>query len=86
MDKTLKTALTERADELGFDSVQALLRYVAKALADRRTVTFGEDDWGQASPEAAARLNKWADEARRGENVSGPYETVEEMMTHLRSL
>lgn len=84
MDATLKTALIQRADELGFDSAQALLRYVAKALADRRTVTFGEDDWGEPSPAAAARLNKWADEAREGKNVSGPYETVEDFMKALR--
>lgn len=86
MDQSLKNALVARADELGFDSAQALLRYVAKALADRRAVTFGEDDWGEPSPAAAARLNKLADEARRGENVSGPFHTAEEVLKHLHAL
>lgn len=84
IDKTLRDALSARATELGFDSAQALLRYMAKAVADRREVTFGEDDWGEASPAAAARLNKWAEEARQGKNVSGPFTTVEEFMEALR--
>lgn len=83
MNKTLKDALTARADELGFDSAQALLRYMAKAVADRREVTFGEDDWGQPSLEAAARLNKAADEARQGKNVSRAFTSVEDFMKDL---
>ena len=53
-----------RAAELGFDSVQALLRYMAKAVVDKRRVTFGEDDWGELSPKAAARLERIAQQAR----------------------
>lgn len=84
MNKALRDALTARATELGFDSAQALLRYMAKSVADRRQVTFGEDDWGEPSPAAAARLNKWAEEAKQGKNVSGPYNTVEDFMKALR--
>jgi predicted DsbA family dithiol-disulfide isomerase len=83
MNKTLRDDLAARATELGFDSAQALLRYMAKAVADRRQVTFGADDWGEPSPAAAVRLNKWAKEARQGKNVSRTYVSVEDFMKDL---
>jgi hypothetical protein len=46
MDKNLRTKLDKKAGDLGFDSSQALLRYVSKALVDGRQVTFGADDYG----------------------------------------
>ncbi|MBI4023301.1 hypothetical protein HY375_04010 [Candidatus Berkelbacteria bacterium] len=64
MNKELRTRLKERASNLGFDSAQALLRYVSKAIIDERSITFGAgDDWGEPSPRAARRLNRWAKEA-----------------------
>jgi len=84
MNKSLRDALTIRAAELGFDSSQALLRYMAKAVADHRQVTFGDDNWGEPSIAAAARLNKAAEEAKQGKNISGPFTTVEDFMKDLR--
>src|SRR5205809_100824 len=88
VDEDVRNRLKKRAGQLGFDSSQALLRYVAKSIVEGRRVTFGEiqDDWGEPSDEAAARLNKAAEEAKRGINVSEPFYTVEEMMDHLDKL
>ena len=63
MDKDVRDKLECRATELGFDSVQAYIRFWAKAEVDGRKVDFDADDWGQPSPEAAKRLNRLADEA-----------------------
>ena len=68
INKSLRDALELRAEELGFDSIQALLRYMAKAVVDGRKVTFGEDDWGEPTPKAAARLNKLFDKAEKDSN------------------
>ena len=65
IDKDVRDALQKRAGKLGFDSVQAYIRFWAKAEVDGRLVHFGEDDWGEPSPKAAARLDKLADEALR---------------------
>lgn len=85
MDKNVRTQLEAKAKRLGFDSAQAYIRVWAKAEAEGRTVSFG-DDWGEPSDEAADRLNKAADEAKRGINVSEPFHTVDEMMKHLDNL
>lgn len=86
MTRSLRDKVTKRADELGFDSTQALLRYVSKAIVDGRQVSFGEEDsWGEPSPEAAARLERWAKEARR-DNKAGKlkgYHSVDEFMKDL---
>ncbi len=84
MDKNLRDKLEARATKLGFDSIQAYIRFWAKAEADGRAVDFGEDDWGEPTPAAAARLNKWAEEAEQGIGVSGPFHSVEEFMKDLR--
>jgi hypothetical protein len=86
MDQEVRDGLERRARSLGFDSAQAYIRVWAKAEADGRTLDFGVDDWGEPSDEAAARLNKAAEEAKKGINVSGPFHTVEEMMQHLDKL
>lgn len=83
MDAGLRQALKLRATELGFDSSQALLRYVSKAVVDGRQIDFGEDDWGEPTPAAAKRLNHWADEAIHGKNVSKPFYSVDEFMKDL---
>ncbi len=70
---------------LGFDSIQAYIRVWAKAKADGREIDF-DDDWGQASPEAAARLNKAAEEAKRGIGVSQPFHTAREALDYLHNL
>lgn len=69
---------------LGFDSIQAYIRVWAKAKADGREIDF-DDDWGQPTPAAAARLNKWAEEARRDSKAGKlkSYGTVDEFMRGL---
>jgi hypothetical protein len=84
IEKTLRDKLEARATKLGFDSVQAYIRFWATAEADGRRVNFGEDSWGEPSDEAAARLNKAAEEARLGINVSEPFNSVEAFMKDLR--
>ena len=85
IDKDVRDKLEKRATSLGFDSVQAYIRFWAKAEADGRQVNLGEDDWGQPSDEAAARLNKASEEAKRGINVSKPFYTAEEALEYLHS-
>jgi len=85
IDKTVRDGLTKRAEELGFDSVQAYIRFWAKAEVEGRKVDFG-DDWGEPSPEAAARLNKLTKEALH-DSKSGKlkgYDSVDEFMKDLR--
>lgn len=65
IDKQTRDKLELRATKLGFDSVQAYIRFWAKAEVDGREVDFGEDPWGEPSDKAAARLNKWAHDAVR---------------------
>ncbi len=84
IDKAVRDKLEKRAHALGFDSIQAFIRFWAKAEADGRSVDYGEDDWGQPSDAAAERLNRIAEEAKRGENVSGPFYTAEDFMKNLR--
>lgn len=86
IEKTLRDKLEVRATKLGFDSVQAYIRFWATAEADGRRVNFGEDSWGEPSDEAAARLNKASEEAKRDLKAGKlkSYTTVEEFMKDLR--
>lgn len=70
--------------DLGFDSIQAYIRVWAKAKADGREVDF-DDDWGQPSPAAAVRLNRWAEEAMRDSEAGKlkSYKTADEFMRGL---
>jgi hypothetical protein len=86
MDKTIREQLEAKAKRLGFDSAQAYIRVWAKAEAENRILSFGDDDWGEPSPAAVKRLNNAAKEAKRGKNVSKPFHSVEEMMAHLDKL
>lgn len=84
MSRNLRDGLEEYARAMGFDSAQAYIRFFAKSVVDRRQVDLGEDDWGQPSKAAVKRLNKAAEEAKRGINVSEPFYTVEDFMAGLR--
>ncbi len=86
MDKTIREKLETKAKRLGFDSAQAYIRVWAKAEAENRILSFDDDDWGEPSAAAAKRLNKAAEDAKQGKNVSRPFYTVEEMMAHLDKL
>lgn len=91
MDKTLRTKLGERADDLGFDSPQALLRYVSKAIIDGRQVVFGLDNegWDDWGPIPAHVIKRWAKESaefqtdQKTGNIKS-YTDVDEMMIDLR--
>lgn len=84
IDKSVRDQLEAKAKRLGFDSAQAYIRVWAKAEAEGRTINFG-DDWGEPSPEAAARLNKIAEEALQGKNVSKSFSSAEDFMKDLRA-
>lgn len=86
MDKTIRAKLEAKAKRLGFDSAQAYIRVWAKAEAENRILSFDDDDWGEPSPTAVKRLNKAAEDAKQGKNVSEPFSSVEEMMVHLDKL
>jgi hypothetical protein len=86
MDKTVREKLESKAKRLGFDSAQAYIRVWAKAEAENRILSFDDDDWGEPSAAASKRLNKAAEDAKRGKNVSQPFYSVEEMMSHLDKL
>lgn len=76
--------LEAKAKKIGFDSAQAYIRVWAKAEAEGRILSFG-DEWGEPSEAAAKRLNKAAEEARQGKNVSGPFHSTGEFMKDLRA-
>jgi len=82
MDKVIRDSLEAKAKKLGFDSAQAYIRVWAKAEAEGRVLSFG-DEWGEPSETAAKRINRGANEARSGINVSKPFHTVNDMMNHL---
>ena len=84
IDKEVRDGLERRARKLGFDSAQAYIRVWAKAEAEGRTISFG-DDWGEPSDVAAERINQAAEEARQGINVSKAFENVEDFMKDLRA-
>ena len=86
MDKSVRIQLEAKAKRLGFDSAQAYIRVWAKAEAEDRILSFDDDDWGEPSPAAVKRLNKAAEEAKQGKNVSKSFYSVEEMMAHLDKL
>jgi len=86
MDKSIRTKLEAKAKRLGFDSAQAYIRVWAKAEAEDRILSFDDDEWGEPSQAAVKRLNKAAEEAKQGKNVSEPFFSVEEMMAHLDRL
>lgn len=83
LDPAIRKKFTAKAKRLGFDSAQAYLRVIIKATVDGRRIDLDVDEWGEPSPEAAARLNLAAEEAEKGVNVSGPFKTVEDFMKDL---
>src|SRR3954447_26894985 len=84
LETTVRDKLISKAKSLGFDSVQAYIRVWAKAEADGRELDFG-DPWGQPTPEAAARLNRWSAEAEalhKAGKLPG-FTDVDDMMDYL---
>jgi hypothetical protein len=98
MDKSLRAKLGKRAGDLGFDSPQALLRYVSKALVDGRKVTFGidygaprdKDGWDDWGPVPDHVLERWAKqsakhEADRKAGKVKSFDNAEEALKYLHS-
>ena len=85
IDKTIRAKLEAKAKRLGFDSAQAYIRVWAKAEAENRILSFDDNYWGEPSAAAVKRLNKAAEDAKKGMNVSGPYHSVEDFMKDLQA-
>ncbi len=86
MDKIVRTKLEAKAKKLGFDSAQAYIRVWAKSEAENRILSFDDDEWGEPSSVAIKRLNKAAKDAKLGKNVSKPFYSVDDMISHLDKL
>lgn len=85
LKRSARKRLDEKAKRLGFDSAQAYILVLAVAAADGRAINFGEDDWGEPTPEAAARLNQLAEEAIRDSKAGKlkSYYSADDMMADL---
>lgn len=83
VEPEIRKKFTAKAKQLGFDSGQAYLRVIIKAVVDGRRIDFNLDNWGEPSDEAADRLNLAAEEAKKGHNLSGPFKSVDEFMKDL---
>ncbi|ETA01705.1 hypothetical protein CcI6DRAFT_02885 [Frankia sp. CcI6] len=84
IDRTVREGLEARAKRLGFDSLQAYFRVWAKAEAEGRVLSFG-DEWGEPSPAAAARLHRLAAEAL-AQNDAGElpgFTSAQDFLTYL---
>lgn len=85
MDKDVREGLEKRARELGFDSAQAYIRVWAKHEIKKGSVSL-LDDWGEPSDEAAARINKWAEEAKEDIKAGKlkSFSSVDEFLAELK--
>lgn len=91
VDEEYRKKLAEKADNLGFDSIQAMFRYIGKALIDGRKVEFGEGDfepWG-SPPEHVVK--EWEEGSREleADMKSGKakiYKTPKEALDALHAL
>ena len=83
LEPTIRKKFAAQAKQLGFDSAQAYLRVLIKAAVDGRRIDLDVEEWGQPSDEAAARLNKAAEDAKKGINLSGPFNNVDDFMKDL---
>lgn len=87
LDKSLRDQIEKHARAMGFSSVQDFTRVMySTVVRDNLKVTFkGEDDWGEPTPEAAARLNKQAAEAVRDSKAGRlkSYTSVDDFMRDL---
>lgn len=94
MNKTLRTQLGKRASDLGFDSSQALLRYVSKAIVDGRQVDFGIDygaprdkdgwdDWGPVPEKVLKRWDKQVADYKAGKGKT--FDNIDDFLADLKS-
>lgn len=83
IEPKVRKQFTLRAKQLGFDSAQAYLRVIIKAVVDNRRIDLDIDKWGEPSDAAAKRLNNAAEDAKKGIDLSGPFESVDDFMKDL---
>lgn len=83
LEPTIRKKFAAQAKQLGFDSAQAYLRVLIKAAVDGRRIDLDVDEWGQPSDDAAARLNKAADDAKKGIDLSGPFNSADDFIKDL---
>jgi antitoxin component of RelBE/YafQ-DinJ toxin-antitoxin module len=83
IEPKVRRQFTLKAKQLGFDSAQAYLRVLIKAVVDDRRIDLDIDTWGEPNDVVAKRLNKAAEDAKKGINLSGPFESVEDFMKDL---
>jgi len=83
LEPKVRKQFTRKAKQLGFGSAQAYLRVIIKAVIDDRRINLDIDKWGEPSDAAAERLSKAAEDAKKGINLSGPFESVDEFMKDL---
>jgi hypothetical protein len=84
VEAALSRRFAVKAKRLGFPSAQAYIRVWMTAVAEGRTLDFG-DDWGEPTSEAAARLNRLAAEAIVQSNAGElpSFTNVRDMMEYL---
>ena len=83
IEPKVRKQFTLRAKQLGFDSAQAYLRVIIKAVVDERRIDLDIDKWGEPSDAAAKSMNNAAEDAEKGINLSGPFESVDDFMKDL---
>lgn len=83
LEPKVRKQFTAKAKQLGFDSAQAYLRVMIKAVVDDRRIDLDIDEWGEPSDAAAERLNHAAKDAMEGTDLSGPFTTADDFMKDL---
>ena len=90
VDEDYRKKLAKKADDLGFDSIQAMFRYIGKALIDGRKVEFGEEDFEPWGPPPEHVVKQWkADIAEMEEDRKAgrlkSFTNVDDFLKDLRS-
>jgi hypothetical protein len=85
MDKDVLERFKERATDLGFDSAQAYIRFLAKAEVDGRKVNFDQDDWGEPPAHVVQKWERELAEHKELKTVgkTKSYSSVDEFMKDL---
>ena len=82
MPKSYIKDLKYICEERGFDSIQAMFRYMSKGLIDGR-FTFG--DYEEFSPEHIAGFEKTYIDSKRANEFVGPFNSTEDLLASLRN-
>jgi antitoxin component of RelBE/YafQ-DinJ toxin-antitoxin module len=85
LEPRVRKQFTQKAKALGFDSAQAYLRVLIKAVVDDRRIDLDIDTWGEPSDAAAERLNKAAEDAKKGIGLSKAFNNADDLVQDLLS-